>query len=207
MLQKNYFHRSHDFVMTERDELAFSRVLRELFPEVTFLEDDYKKRFSQMRVLPAIPYAVTRRVLIVIPSPGQEARMRLNHETGIVMIEPECRVQFDRSQWENTLYPEKKWAFDHPILGWGRFSVSFPRDDTINRKFAMRVLRSINKILYKRTFGHDACRYCLEGGPRCALGNGLRPEGDWTFPDLHYYNDSLWDDRLPDNPTLTPQTT
>src|SRR3989339_784213 len=107
MLQKNYFHRSHDFVMTERDELAFSRVLRELFPEVTFLEDDYKKRFSQMRVLPAIPYAVTRRVLIVIPSPGQEARMRLNHETGIVMIKPECRVQFDRSQWENTLYPEK----------------------------------------------------------------------------------------------------
>lgn len=189
--------------MTERDELAFSRVLRELFPDVTFLEDDYKKHISEMPVLPAIPHAMTRRILIIIPSPGQETRMRLNNETGIVMIKPECRFQFDRSQWEGTLCPDKKWAFDHPILGWGRLSASFPRDDPINKKFAMRVLRSVDKVLYKKTFGHDACRYCMEGGPRCALGNGLRPDEDWSFPNLGYYDDERWDDRLPDGPTLT----
>ena len=184
--------------MNERDELAFSRILREKYKDVWFLEDDYRSHYSKMNIVPSIAHAKTRRVRMVIPSPGQEARMKLNYDTGMIMIEPECRIQFDRSTWETPKFPEKKWAFDWPILGWGDFAVSYPRDDEVNKKFAHQVFRSVNKILHKKMFGFDACRYCLEGGPRRALGGGQRPDEDWVFPLSSYYDDSKWDDRLPD---------
>ncbi len=196
-------------VMTERDELAFSRALRESFPMVMFAEDDHRSRYSDRPVRASIAHAKTARVRVVIPSPGQEQRMKINLEMDCVMVRPECHFPYDRSHWEYPRDPSKKWAFDPPILGEGQFVATFPRDDPVNKKFAYRVMRMLNKVTrpYSKdrgvyVAGHDAYRWCREGGPRRALGHGFRTPPDWVFPDLPYYNDDLWDDDMPPEPTL-----
>ncbi len=97
----------------ERDELAFSRVLREFHPEVMFF-DDNSARATQTWI-PNISHATGSECSVAVPAPGQDARWQLNLDTKMLMVHPLVRLDYQRSRWE-WLDPAVKWAFDPPLL-------------------------------------------------------------------------------------------
>jgi len=194
--------RTRSVVLTERDELAFSRVLREFCPAVMFMGNTPENAERRSITLPNIPHHCHDRATIALPAPGQEKQWQLNLDMRCLMIWPRCHLDLRRSSWE-WLDPEKKWAFDPPLLGWGEVIVGFPRDDPEMMKFGMKLLRLVNKVTWKRTgFGLDACRWSQAGGKeRRGLGAGELVDSIEKIELNKYYDDSLWDDRLPDEPT------
>jgi len=107
----------------------------------------------------------------------------------------------ERSKWE-WLDPSKKWAFDLPLLGWGTLIVGFPRDDEVMKKYAGKLLRLVNKVACKGGgYGLDACLWSQAGGigERRGLGSGYCVDPSEEIKLNKYYDDSLWDDRLPNN--------
>lgn len=204
MSERLFFHRSRELVLSHRDELAYSRRLKETWPTALFAEDDYRNSLSQMPLVPSIAHARTVRVQIVIPTTGAEERLRLSADLGFVIVHPDVYVQYDRSHWEWPHDPSKKWAFDPPLLGSGRLIVSFRKDDPDGAVLAKKVLRTPGKITWRGTYGLDALRWTTEGGTerrRLGGGEGRAPPG-WTMPDKPYYRDELWEDDPPAASTL-----
>ena len=119
--------------------------------------------------------------------------MKINRDFSAIMVQPECHFEFHRSHWEYFSDPSKKYAFDSPLLGWGIITSSFPRDDEINKKFAGKVMRLVNKVSL-RSIGYDAMRISNEGGPRCCVGIGIHIDEPKPFEHIKYYQDNLWDD-------------
>ena len=196
--------RSRSVVLTERDEIAFSRVLREFYPDIWIVgstKDDDKYSSSH---LPSIPHAISSHISFILPSPGQEKRWQLNLDMQSLLIHPTCRFNLERSNWE-WWDTRKKWAFDNPLLGWGKLSVAFPRDDPdqVLKKFSLKLLRLVNKVCWKNGHGLDACIWSQTGGAeRRGLGGGggIDPKEDIKLN--KYYDDSQWDDELPTESTL-----
>ncbi len=199
----NTFYRRSTPVLTLRDELAFSRVLREFCPDVFILADDTRSPLTERQVIPTIPHSREAQVITALPSPGQEEIWAINRERGHVHIHPTCWFHLYRSWWEWPM-PEKKWAFDPPLLGWARWVGSFPRDNETMKQFVMRVMRLINKVTWKRTgYGLDACLWSQAGkDERHGLGAGHVFPMDETVTLNKYYDDSLWDDSLPPDASL-----
>ncbi len=190
-LRKNRetFFRRRRVVFTDRDELAFSRVLREFSPSVMI---------GGGELLPSIAHAGSMEVSTSMPSPSQERRWQINLDMRTYLIRPICHFDYHRSYWE---WPDsmKKWAFDRPLLGWGEFCANFPAEDEEMKKFALGVFRLVTKITWKSTpFGMDACLWSQSGGDvRRGLGDGTRIDPDEKIKFNKYYDDSLWDDVLP----------
>ncbi|MCK5545889.1 MAG: hypothetical protein KAI27_00845 [Rhodospirillaceae bacterium] len=193
MTKKQTFHRAKCYVLSPRDELAFSRVLREVFPDVMFAQDDYRSHPSNMPLIPSIAHSKKERIQIIIPSPGQEKRMKINHDFNTIMVQPECRFNYDRSHWEYPHDTTRKYAFDFPLLGWGEIVSSYPRDNDIYKKFSGKVMRLINKVC-SGSIGYDAMRISSEGGKRCCVGVGVHIDEPKPFERIKYYQDDLWDD-------------
>jgi hypothetical protein len=71
----------------------------------------------------------------------------------------------------------------------------------------MKVLRLVGKVTWKGHWGLDACLWSRTGGVvrRQIEGFGGLFAPDQVPPDIplnKYYDDSLWDDRLPENAAL-----
>lgn len=195
--RETYFRRK-DVGLTERDELAFSRVLREFAPGVMFFDN------GDVRSEPVsnIPSCVSRWLDIALPSPGQERQWKLNIETRTQMVTPWVSFRMERSAlaWPD---PTKKWAFDPPLLCGGSLVVGFPKSAPELKPFAMKLLRLANKVTWKSwDTGLDACLWSQNGGDtRRAVGPGIQIPRDEVIKLNKYYDDTLWDDRLPDAPT------
>ena len=177
--------RRRSIVFNERDELAYSRVLREFDPGVEFFARTEERYDAPTIEVPNIPNAISRDVAIVLPTPFEE----------------DWGLEFERSrrEWHD---PTKRWAFDSPLLGYGEIVVVFPMGNEPLVKFCMRVVRLRSKVTWKRTgFGLDACRWS-QSGERRGLGNGVLIDPNEKIELNKYYDDSLWDDRLPEQPTL-----
>ena len=195
--RQTYF-RSKEVILTERDELAFSRVLREFEPGVQFFNRDGD------RVSPArnIPHCIDDPVSIELPAPDQKRQWRINLETRSRMVRPWVQFTMERSKmvWPD---PSKKWAFDPPLLCGGRLTVGFPKDTPELKPLAMKLLRIANKVTWKTwDTGLDARHWSQSGGhTRRAVGVGVQIPKDPPVKFNTYYDDALWDDCLPDEPT------
>ena len=189
--------------MTTRDELAFSRVLREFCPNVIlagsgYVGDEYKTGY-----VPTIPLTTLSDVFIGVPAPGQARQWSLNRDMGFQIVHPWVKFELRRSKWE-WWDPTRKWAFDLPLLGWGELVVGFPRENDDLKKFAMKLLRLVNKVTWKRTgYGLDSCLWSQAGkNERRGLGAGHVFPSDETVVLNEYYDDTLWDDALPADAAL-----
>lgn len=195
--------RSRSVVLTERDELAFSHVVREFCPTVMIYGRPIGYQGLRTIRMPNITHDTSGLVNIVIPSPGQEKKWQLNLDMGTMMAWPWCSFEIRRSWWDWT-YQEKKWAFDPPLLEFATITTSFPSADPGLQPFAMKLLRLVNKITWKSTgYGLDACLWSQSGGEvRRALGAGSRVDPEENIQLNKYYDDSLWNDALPEESTM-----
>ncbi|HSG71882.1 MAG TPA: hypothetical protein VLA12_15810 [Planctomycetaceae bacterium] len=191
--------RWRDFVMTERDELAYSRALRELVPGILFYESSGRPKTRNRRV-PNIPASTEWEVYLAIPSPDQMAAWSRNLVSDNMVVRPALYGHFQRSKWEWP-DPTKKWAFDPPLISWGNVSFGFACDDDEIRRFADRIARCLSKITThgKQRLGLDACLWSQSGGAqRRGLGPGYLIDPEERIELNKYYDDTLWDDRLPE---------
>jgi hypothetical protein len=190
--------RSRSVVLNERDELAFSRVLREFCPQTMILEVVTGR---PPVIVPNIP-AGRIFVHICMPSPGHETEWDPSRLLRDPDSEKYCRFHYERGCWG--WYPtDRNWFFDPPSLEDGLLYVSYPRGDKEMQRFAMRVQRLVNKVLWKGNYvGLDACIWSQTGGVvrRAVNGKLIDPSADIRLN--KYYDDTLWDDRLPDVPTM-----
>ncbi len=196
-------YRSTKLAFTERDELAFSRVLREFSPQTVMFEhdgrhEDYAEFDSR---IPNIPSSRSFMIDIGMPSPGREGTWKVP-ETVIQMVEQSiCRFFYYRGRWEWASL-DHKWVFDPPSLGFGEFVAWYPCADATMKKFAMRVLRLAGKVT-SGSRGLDACIWSQTGGVvRRSIGGGYPLDPGEKFRLNKYYDDSLWDDRLPETSTM-----
>ena len=88
-------------------------------------------------------------------------------------------------------------------MNWGAVVVAYPMGDDELKQFAGKILRLVDKVTWKRTgYGLDACRWSQSGGAeRRGLGSGVLIDPNIKIEFNKYYDDALWDDRLPDEPT------
>lgn len=195
--------RQRYFVMTERDELAFSRVLSELVPDILFYEDGCRANSSRRRIS-SIPYSNERQVYFAVPAANQLAEWARNFDFDYPIVQPALYGHFSRSTWEWP-DPTKKWAFDPPLLAEGRMYAGFPCQNDDLRRLADGIVRSLGKVTTfgKQRLGLDACRWSQSGGKdRRGLGAGTLVDPTEKIELNKYYDDTLWDDAgLPDEPT------
>ncbi|MDA8637738.1 hypothetical protein N9L49_03895 [Rhodospirillales bacterium] len=191
--------------MTARDELAFNRVLREFDPNFGFSCFGF-----------GVPRIHTTRMKSVVFGEADDVEFSFDEQkisfgrdvkllAKLGIAQRGLRMSFSRSKW----YwpdPSKKWAFDPPLLDWGKITVGFPNSDEGYKKFSGTVLRLINKITWKRTgFGLDACRWSQAGGlTRRGLGSGILIPPEETIELNKYFDDDLWDDKLKESPIRAP---
>ena len=198
------FFRSKSVVLTERDELAFSRVLREFDPEVKI----FGGRYDPIRRVPVpepnIPHGTAMSSNFLILAPDEKERANFLGQLGYQVVDQAVGFDLRRSRlkWFD---PSIKWAFDPPLLDWGEVGVCYPADcDEKVVRFASKLLRLVNKVTWKRTgFGLDACRWSQSDRDktRHGLGAGVLIDPAEKIELNKYYDDSLWGDCLPDEPT------
>lgn len=151
-------------VLTERDELAFSRAILEFCPGVVFIGRSLEDGEDKFSSLPSIAHDRDPETGICLPAPGQEKRWQINIDMGCWIVRPHVRFRIRRSKWE-WLDPSKKWSLDLPLLGWAELVVGHPRDDEELKKFASKLLRLVNKVSRKGGgFGLNACLWSQAGG-------------------------------------------
>lgn len=185
--------RSKTVVFTERDERAFARALLEFDPGLDgcegFICEDSKRPNSYCDMMPGGNFEVSIRVIHPEERKGIEDLDRF----GLGNFVDAIHLHYRRSHWEWP-DPDKRWAFDPPLLGWGRVYVAFPRGDKELSQYALKMLRLTNKVTWKGgMFGLGACVWSQSGNSiRRGLGNGeLIPKSE-TITLNKYYDDSLW---------------
>tara|TARA_R110002073_G_scaffold329751_1_gene512714 strand:+ start:727 stop:1272 length:546 start_codon:yes stop_codon:yes gene_type:complete len=177
-------------------------VLREFCPNVLIWGKKHGNNYDISPWVPNISTGDDDHASIFIPSPGQEVQWQLNVEMRQLLVRPRVRLDLQRSSWE-WVDPGKKWAFDPPLMNWGAVVVAYPMGDDELKQFAGKILRLVDKVTWKRTgYGLDACRWSQSGGAeRRGLGSGVLIDPNIKIEFNKYYDDALWDDRLPDEPT------
>lgn len=201
---REIFFRSKSVVLTERDELAFGRVLREFDPDMRVACAEYDPVKRNSTLVPSLPHGTAEEASFLVSTPYEKERAKLFHDLGLGERKREFGFRLFRSKWF-WADPRRKWAFDPPLLEWGELTVAYSADGGEEvAKTAGKLLRLVNKITWKRTgFGLDACRWSQAGQPsrRNGLGNGELIDTALHITLNKYYDDSLWDDCLPDEPT------
>lgn len=197
--------RSKSVVLTPRDELAFSRVLREFDPSVEFSCSSPGARGRYSTPLSGVVFGDADNVWIKLDDQKVSFGRDVELLKALGLRERGLDMSLKRSRWDWP-DPTKKWAFDLPLLDWGEVNLSFPYGDEEYLKFAGTVLRLVDKITWKREkFGLDACRWSQAGGAvRRGLGLGELIDPEEVIKLNRYYDDDLWDDGLTESATSAP---
>lgn len=166
--------RAKSVVLTEVDELAFSRVLREFDPNVQFSSSSYGRLRRNTTSMKRIVFGESDEVHIILDTPTELRRPNTQLLDDFGLAGWHLRMSLTRSKcdWPD---PTKKWVFDPPLLDWAEIVVGFPNGDGDFKKYAGRVLRLVDKITWKRgSFGLHACKWSQAGGSdRRGLGSGI----------------------------------
>jgi hypothetical protein len=201
-------YRTRAVAFTERDELdelAFGRVLREFCPQTVMFEMDGRHPdYEQFTArIPNIPSSRISHIAIYMPSPGQRDTWTTPIDIVQASKQSICRFVFHRGNWAWATL-ERKWVFDPPSLSRGSFVAWYPCNDAKMKKFAIQVFRLPSKITRRGgSAGLDAVLWSQTGGVvRRSIGGGY-PSAPTPLVQLNkYYDDSLWDDRLPEESTM-----
>lgn len=187
--------RSKSIVLTDLDELAFSRVLREFDPSVRFscFKSDPPQIYTTR--MAGIVFEESDKVFITLSTPIELQRPNAELLSDFRLSPPGLRITVERSKWQWP-DPTKKWAFDPPLLDWAEIVVGFPNGDDGFKKYAGKVIRLVDKITWnRRGLGLHACLWSQAGGTeRRGLGSGILIDPKEKIELNKYYDDSLWDD-------------
>lgn len=196
-------------ILDERDEIAFTRVLREKYPNIGFVEQilyspsecTTKDWFSTCHPLGVIDAFV----------PDEENWQPTFHpssEDGKHTLQlPRRTFTITRSHWLWALC-DGQWGTEHPTLEPSSISGAYCRgtDDDV-WLFLDSVWRLLEKITVRVDgvwCGFHALRWASEN-PERTLNRTSRPAQEWVFPkDNPYYRDELWDDAPPHDRRLQP---
>ena len=197
-------YRTKRYTFTERDELAFSRVLREFEPRtIMFEEDGRAPEYQQFTAcVPNITHSRSRFLNIYMPSPGQEESWTIPETYIDASRQHICRFVYERGNWAWASL-DHKWVFDPPSLSNGLFTAWYPSEDDTMKKFAMRIFRLAKKVTWlKGSRGLDAVLWSQTGGVVRRSFGGYPISTEHPSQLNKYYDDSLWDDRLPEVSTM-----
>lgn len=168
--------RGLDVVMTEEDDVALTRLLRETFSPLEIIGVNFRQQ--QMQVLESLadsqPHAV---IYIMNPDPGEESIERL--ETALLFCSggrddvfrsslPRRQALYLRS---NSIEPmtTKLRGRGQPveILAEGRFLFTYDRTDPEAHRFTNKMFRLLSKMLVNRFAAVDAetDQFLREHGP------------------------------------------
>lgn len=201
--------RGREVMMTMVDEAAFTRVLKEAFPGIRFVD-------GQVWPRPGIPWIDTidggQETLVYgfLPDPGWQPKEKEQYRGRYSFALPRRSFQFDRSEWDWTLPRGANWAWDPPTLTVGSITSSYYRDDPEDKFFVNKLYRLLRKIMvnafrvefphlgvvygeatgYDYWAGHDALRWCSEA-PARMLDGKFRPHSEWSFPEDNSYYQGL----------------
>ncbi len=207
MTQKLQSIKSREVIFTERDEVAFSRILRDRFPTVRF-QENARNHSDDILVCNRLQDCPGSRLYIFVPKEDWTPLILncpppLSNE--FYLHKPRTHFIYYRGHW-SWLPPNRKWACEMPNLTAGHVEGAYYREgDNETRLFLNTVWRLITKIsvcIGSRWCGYDALRHAQER-PRRMLDGCIRPAEDWRFPeDCPYYRDELWDDDASSHPGL-----
>ena len=168
-------------IFTKRDELAFSRVLRELCPAAVITQDHGDEAVQSPLAVPNIPHAPLQCVAITLPPAN-------------------CRFEYVRSAFL-LADPDKDWAIGKPeLFVLADFTVWFPPSDREAELFARQVIGLLQKVTYRHEAKNPEGLHLFTESESVWHGLGTAQRSD-LHEDIRrnkYYDDSLWDDRMPD---------
>lgn len=195
------------FILDERDEIAFTRILRETFPNIRFA-DQRRLYTPEIEIHNWLSECNTDYVDAFVPEQGDCIPLILPSPLkGEFYLDlPQRHFRIYRSSWTWSTY-DRKWAFDDPTLEDGSISGSYYRETGNDvRLFLNTVWRLLTKITVNvgsSWCGFSALNWAAQK-PRRMLRGAIRPPEDWSFPeDCPYYQDELWDDNPPRDRKLT----
>jgi hypothetical protein len=189
------------FILDERDEIAFTRILRETFPNIRFV--DQKRLYTpEIEIHNWLSECNTDYVDAFVPEQDDWSPLilpsSLKGEFDLHLPQRYFRIR--RSSWTWSTW-DRKWAFDDPTLEDGYISGSYyceTGDDV--RLFLNTVWRLLTKITVNvgsSWCGYSALRWAAKK-PRRMLRGAISPLENWSFPeDCPYYRDELWNDDPP----------
>lgn len=206
--KQNRSTKRREIILDECDEIAFTRVLREKYPNIGFVEQTLyspsecktKEWFSNCRSLGLID-------AFVPDEANWQPTFLSSTEDGEYSLQlPRRTFTLTRSHWLWALC-DGQWGTEHPTLEPSSLSGAYPPGDDDVRLFLNSVWRLSEKITVRVDgvwCGFHALRWASEN-PERTLNRSSRPPQEWLFPeDCPYYRDELWDDAPPKDHRLHP---
>ena len=199
--------RGHVIYMTDVYAAAFSRVLKEFYPTVLFI-DGGELPEPGARLVKSIEQSQSRIVTVYLApehwTPEEEAQLVWKEDPGAPLPRPSFR--YLQSTWNFSTLRNAMIAWDPPTLDDGLIQTSWRSDDLARLEFIKNMHRLIRKVAvnsfcagyshykpgeadFRRTpyrAGHDALRWC-SGAPRRLLGGKFRAHSKWCFPEDNPY--------------------
>jgi hypothetical protein len=161
------------FCLTARDEEAFARVLREVYPDIRMHDVDTKKEVFDFRFR-------SGHAEIDLPSLIDPAR---------------CSFQYNRVSWIMA-DPYLDWVFGDPrTIALVEFGASFNPDDADAKKAAQEAFDMLTLITWKSEVAGDELFFL---GPKegelayHGLSTAIRSGSGSAVKLNRYYDDSLW---------------
>jgi len=192
------------WVMTDTDLAAFTRILRGRFPSIRFLEttdvmtDDGKKLRRPLEW----PTDAEFEAYAIVPGDGLGHKTEFRLTTGEVVRGPYFRLRrCHLARWRDPQPPAVNGNLLESIM-----QGEHARSDGDAARFLARVWRAAEKISVNKVkmidretgatiwprihgpwCGFDALRWCREEENR-VLNSSYRPTDDWVMPDSPYYD-------------------
>ncbi len=203
--------RGHVIYMTDVDAAAFSRVLREVYPTILFI-DDGSLPTPGSRLLNSIEQSQGIITTVYLApehwTPEEEAQLVWKDDPRAPLPRPSFR--YLRSRWNFSTLHNAMIAWDPPTLDDGLIQTACRSDDVARLEFTKNIHRLIRKVTVNSfssgyahfkpgeadfrgapyRAGHDALRWC-SAAPRRMLGGKFRPHSKWRFPDDNPYYKGL----------------
>ena len=198
--------KSRQWVTTEKDVRAFTRIIREKFPTVIFLYDEILDEVTRQPVqIEGFEHGITKEVYAVIPDGTWDPEKYFGSTQPLgVMTRP--RRHFNMFVFTSAHKGRTPDGRTYEDLGESLLRGYFYKSDRDQIKFLASVWRAVGKLSTQTIkhmnfetgqvcdestkrgwYGFDALRWCQESEDRVLLGCD-RPTDDWTMPDSPYYD-------------------
>ena len=203
--------RGHVIYMTDVDAAAFSRVLKEAYPTILFVDGKSLPTRGPLLV-DSIEQSqsITTTVYLVPEKWTAEEEAQLVWKNDPFAPLPRPSFNYLCSPWNFSTLRNAMIAWDPPTLDNGLIQTSCRSDDFARLEFIKNIHRLIRKVTVNSfsagyahfkpgeadfrgapyRAGHDALRWC-SGAPRRMLGGLFRPHSKWRFPEDNPYYEGL----------------